>query len=122
MIGLAPIGITVLSQPPVAVVTTMPVMWPMLPSGNTAAVTFQGTEQSGLQSVDLYVAVEAVAQNRPTANYDAVIAAMDALETVLRALNTTAGYALSWAMRAVTIKVADFDYWGLICTVTRDSV
>ena len=122
MIGLAPTGITVLSQPPVAVVTTMPVMWPMLPSGNTAIATFQASEQSGLQAVDLYVAVEAVAQNRPSANYDAVITAMDALETALRALTVTAAYALSWAMRAATIRVAEHDYWGLIATVTRNSV
>uniref|UniRef100_A0A6M3J9J6 Tail protein n=1 Tax=viral metagenome TaxID=1070528 RepID=A0A6M3J9J6_9ZZZZ len=122
MIGLVPTGITVLSQPPATVLATMPIMWPMLPSGNTAPVTFQATEQSGLQAVDLYVAVESVAQNMPSANYDAVITAMDALETALRALNVTAPYALSWAMRGATISVAGTDYWGFICTVTRNSV
>ncbi len=122
MIGLAPTGITVLAQPPAAVVTVMPVMWAMLPLGSTAAVTFQGTEQSGPQSLELWVAVEAAAQDRPPQNYDAVITAVDALETKLRALNTTALYALTWIMRGTMLIWAGHTYWGFVCTVTRDSV
>lgn len=122
LISMTPTGITVLSAPPNALNARLPAMWPMLPGGTMIAQSYGALQGAGTQSVQLMVAVEAVAQNISSANFDATIAAMDAVAAALKALDVTTRDYFTWTMTPGTIQVGgpESQYWGFTMTVSRE--
>ena len=98
----------------------LPALFPMLPEGNQAALTFGAALYSGTQTLELWVPVKAAAQGTIPETYTALTTLMDNLGTALRALNDAVPYRLTWSMRASLLTVAGTDYRGVLVTATAE--
>jgi len=118
--GLSVTGVTrKYTYPPESLGTAdLPAMYVGLPSGDEPMLTFQTKGGWPEMTCDLVVAVEPVAQNTQSANYDDMITIMDNLSTALRAASIGRG-PLTWTITGnVQVAVAGATYWAVIATVT----
>jgi hypothetical protein len=121
--GLAALSVTGVSRkfsnPPASIGTAdLPAMWPGLPRGNEAAMTFDGGGGWPEYTCDLVIAVEPTAQNTQAGNYANMITVLDNLCTALRAA-AIGKTKLNWDITAnAQVDVAGITYWAVIATVT----
>ena len=98
----------------------LPAMWPMLPEGEQAPLTFGASEYGGSRSLELWVAIQPAAQSTMRRTYEAMTTLLDALDGALRALDMTVPYRLTWAIRGSLLTVAGTDYRGAVVTATAE--
>lgn len=103
-----------------ASLSDLPCSWVQLPQSEEGLMTFDGTGGWPMLRAQLIIAVEAVAQNTPKANWDAVIAIIDNLSTALRgvAAGEIAKQKPLFNLRMISVQVAGIDYWAVEATVT----
>jgi hypothetical protein len=120
--GMSVTGIKrVYTAPPESLSTAnLPALFPMLPEGEQAPLTFGASEYGGSRSLELWVPIKPSAQGTLADAYAAMTAMMDALDTALRALDVTVPYRLTWAIRGSLLTIADIDYRGAVVTATAE--
>jgi len=98
----------------------LPALFPMLPEGEQAPLTFGTSEYSGSRMLELWVPVKAAAQGTLAEAYVALTTLMDNLDDALRTLDATVPYRLTWNVRASLLTVAGTDYRGAVVTATAE--
>ena len=105
------------ANPPLALNTAdLPSSWVQLPGGKEDRVTFRYEGGWPTFLVQFVVALEAVAQDRQSANFTAAVAMMDKISAALRALGPIEicrGGLVTWAMKVATTTVAGIDFWAV---------
>jgi len=98
----------------------LPALFPMLPEGDLAPLTFGAAEYSGRRTLELWIPVKAAAQGTLAEAYVGLTALMDNLDAALRTLNDAVPYRLTWSVRASLLTVAGTDYRGAVVTATAE--
>jgi hypothetical protein len=118
--GCSPTGVKrAYTYPPTSLNTAdLPASFVMPPdSGKSAQVSTCGAGEK-TRMCQFVVAVEAVAQDTQTANYAALVAMADYVETAIEALDLTT-YKLTYEINTTSeIVVAGVQYWGVSATVS----
>ena len=106
------------TYPPTSLATAdLPAMFPQLPRGEEAAMTFQANGGWPAMTCDLVVALEPAAQETQSANFSAAVAMLDKVSAALRGADV--GKApLSWRIEQTGVTVAGINYWAVVAHVT----
>ena len=105
------------THPPLALNTAdLPASWVQLPGGkeDRLTLTYEGGWPTFL--VQFVVALEAVAQDRQSANFTTAVAMMDKISDALRALGPIEicrGGLVTWGMKVAVVTVAGVDFWAV---------
>ena len=111
----------VFSSPPEALNSVqLPALFPMLPAGDQAPLTFGHGEYGGSRTLELWVPVKPSASSTLASCYPAMMAMMDSLDAALRALDATVAYRLTWRLQAALLEVAGHEYRGIVVTTTAE--
>lgn len=109
------------THPPLALNTAdLPASWVQLPSGKEDRLTlvYEGGWPTFL--VQFVVALEAVAQDRQSANFTTAVAMMDTISDALRALGPIEicrGGLVTWTMKVAITTVAGIDFWAVVVDI-----
>lgn len=98
----------------------LPALFPMLPAGDQAPLTFGQSEYGGSRTLDLWVPIRASGAGTLASYYPAMTAMMDSLDAALRALDATVAYRLTWRLQAALLEVAGHEYRGIVVTTTAE--
>ncbi len=105
----------VLDEPP-SQISTLPLMYPKLPTGEGAIEAFNSSAGLLSGTCEVVIVIEALRQNLQPVNFAAALSMMDALTT---ALVTNAGDIGidSWEMQVEQDLIGDTSYWLVVATV-----
>lgn len=111
-------GVTTKETAPPSQVSTaiLPVSYPRLPELSREIVSFGYTFGLDNSAVEVVFLIEPLMQNTNSANFSAMTALVDAIDTAYAAAASGIGID-RWTIRQETAVLSDTPYWALVATV-----
>ncbi len=110
------------SYPPTSLNTAdLPAAWPHQFDMNLNNIISSCSDLNKARTCNYFIALEPTPQSTQSANYEAMIAMVDNLETAIQGLTQTATPVMefvTFTIRAAIVPVAGNDYWGLEAVLT----
>lgn len=108
------------TYPPASLNTAdLPASWPQPFGVSRPQIVSSCNDLNKTRTCTYYIAIEPIPQSTQSANYEAVIAMVDNLETALNTLETAGTMEfINYEIRSIVVRVAETDYWALEAVLT----
>lgn len=109
------------SYPPTSLNTAdLPAAWPHQFDMNLNNIISSCSDLNKARTCNYFIALEPTPQSTQSANYEAMIAMVDNLETAIQAL--TVMEFVTFTIRSVIVTIAGGEYWGLEAVLTGSNM